>query len=156
MTSPTHYLSQRFPSQRPARNRKGATLLDVATGSMLLAVLLIPSIHLIGEARSVHHRLDLHDAIVFEATELIESTRVAYSDPAAFQDVFVASLDRSQTIPISDGPDLLGRVRVEADKSLPGATLLEIIVDVWHDADSDARMGSTEARQTLRTQWASP
>ena len=149
-------LSNHHLSRGRACVRRGATLLDVATGSMLLAVLLIPSIHLIGESRSIHRRVDLQDAIVFEATELVESTRVAYSDPVAFRNVFLAPLDRSQAVVISDGPDLLGRVRVEADKSLPGSPLLDIVVDVWHDADGDARMGNTEPRQTLRTQWASP
>ncbi len=136
--------------------RDGATLIDVATGSMLLAVLLIPSIHLISEARSVGHRLDLQDAALFEATNLIESVRIAHSDPTAFQTVYSTPLDRRQIIVIPDGPDLLGRVRIEADKSLPTSPLLSIVVDVWHDADGDSQMGSTEVSQTLRTQWASP
>ena len=136
--------------------RRGASLIDVAAGSMLLAVLLIPSIHLIGESQSSHRRLDNRDIILYEADQLVESTRVALSEPAAFAAALATPADVVGAIAVSDGPDLTSRVRVAADTSLPTARLLSIVVDVWHDVDGDSRMDADEVSQTLRTQWAEP
>lgn len=136
--------------------RRGATLIDVATGSMLLAVLLIPSIHLIGESQSSHRRLENRDIIVFEAEQLVESMRVALSEPTAFDAAFVTPIDVFGTIAVTDGPVLTSRVRVAADGSLPTTRLLTIVVDVWHDTDGDARLGANEVSESLRTQWAAP
>lgn len=136
--------------------RRGATLIDVATGSMLLAVLLIPSIGLISESQSMHRRLANHDTVLFEAEQLIESTKVALSEPAAFDAAYASPLDVPGTIAVSDGPDLNSRVRVAADGTVPGAKLLTVIVDVWHDIDGDLRVSVGEPSQSLRTQWAWP
>jgi hypothetical protein len=136
--------------------RRGATLIDVATGSMLLAVLLIPSIHLISESHSMHARLAHHDIVLFEAEQLIESTKVSLSEPTAFDAAYASGVDVAGTITVSDGPDLNSRVRVAADPGVPGARLLTIVVDVWHDIDGDLRVSPGEPNQSLRTQWASP
>ena len=138
------------------RRRRGASLIDVATGSMLLAVLLIPSIHLIGESQSSHRRLDNRDIILYEAEQLVESTRVGLSEPAAFNAALAAPIDVTGTITVSDGPDLTSRVRIARDAGLPTARLLSIVVDVWYDADGNSLMGSGELSETLRTQWAAP
>lgn len=138
----------------PARN--GATLIDVATGSMLLAVLLIPSIRLISDSQSCTQRLHNRDTMLFEAERLIESTKVALSEPAVFDAAIATPTDTTSTITVSDGPRLSGRVRVTADASLSSARLLTIIADVWIDADSDSQMDADELSETLRTQWAAP
>jgi hypothetical protein len=142
------------PTRRSRRH--GATLIDVATGSMLLAVLLIPSIHLITQSQSMHRRLAIHDTVLFEAEQLIESTKVSLSEPTAFDAVFASPVDVSGTIPVSDGPDLNSRVRVAADATVPGARLVTVVVDVWHDLDGDLRVSAGEPSESLRTQWASP
>lgn len=141
----------------PKRTRRhGATLIDVATGSMLLAVLLIPSIHLISESRSSQRRLQNRDIINFEADQLMDATRVALSDTAAFDAAMASPIDTSRAIVVTDGPDLTGRVRAGADATLSPARLLTIIVDVWHDANRDGRISTGEPSETLRTQWAAP
>ena len=143
-------------SIRKARHRAGATLLDVATGSMLLAVLLIPSIHLIGESQASHRRLEHRDIILFEVERLMETTRVALAEPTAFDAVFATPIDAVRTIPVSDGPDLTSRVRIAADTSVPSARLITINVDVWHDADANSLLGANELSESVRTQWAAP
>ncbi len=136
--------------------RAGATLIDVATGSMLLAVLLIPSIHLIGESRSVHRRLVNRDTMLFEAQQLVERTKVSLSEQAAFDAAFAMPVDVRGSIPVVDGPDLTSRVRLSADSGLPTARLLSIVVDVWYDSNRDSQLDANETSETLRTQWASP
>ena len=139
-----------------ASNRRGATLVDVATGSMLLAVLLIPSIHVIGESQSCQRRLDQRDIMIYEAEQLIETTRIALSEPDTFDAAWATPVDVVRTISVSDGPDLVSRVRVAADSSLPTSPLLSIVIDVWRDLDGNRRMGNMEPSQSLRTQWAAP
>jgi hypothetical protein len=143
-----------YRSRRHARN--GATLLDVATGSMLLAVLLIPSMKLISDSQSSSRRLHNRDTMLFEAEQLIESTRVLLAEPAVFNAALATPTDVFATITVTDGPDLASRVRVAADTSLPTARLLSITVDVWIDTDGDSRMDTDELSETLRTQWAAP
>lgn len=137
-------------------SRRGATLIDVATGSMLLAVLLIPSVHLITESQSSQRRLAKRDIIDFEAEKLIESTKVALSDTAAFNAALASSVDVTGALTVSDGPDLTSRVRVSADTSASPAQLLTIVVDVWHDSNGNNLMDSGETGESLRTQWAAP
>ena len=87
---------------------------------------------------------------------MMESTRVALSEPAAFDAAFATPVDVLGTIPITDGPDLTSRIRVSADASLPTARLLSIVVDIWYDLDGDSRLGANEVGESLRTQWAAP
>jgi hypothetical protein len=137
-------------------DRNGATLIDVATGSMLLAVLLIPSMRLISDSQSSSRRLHNRDTALFEAEQLIESTKVALAEPTAFDAALLTPIDATSTVTVSDGPDLTSRVRVAADASLPTAKLLSIVVDVWIDTDGDSRLDTSELSETLRTQWAGP
>src|SRR6056297_570152 len=134
--------------------RRGATLIDVATGSMILAVLLIPSVRLIGESQSMHERLAQRETILFEARRLIEETKVALSEPSTFAAAVVTPIDRRVAVSVSDGPDLTGRVRVGSDKSLPPGELLTIVVEMWHDENRNAVFDNFEQGEELRTQWA--
>ena len=136
------------------RARRGATLIDVAAGSMLLAVLLIPSIHLIGEAQRSHTRLENAEIMLYEAEQLIETTRVALSEPDVFQAALTNPVDVSRPITASDGPELIGRVRVTADPTLPTSPIVSITADVWQDHDRDGRLDDNEPNRSLRTQWA--
>ncbi len=137
-------------------SRTGATLIDVATGSMLMAVLLIPSVHLIGKSRSSNHRLETRDAILYEADQLLETTKVSLAEPAAFAAVFGTPLDRAAPIASGDVPHLVGRVRVAADATVAPAELLTILVDLWQDQNQNGRLDTGEPSQSLRTQWAAP
>ena len=143
-------------SMKAGSRRRGASLIDVATGSMLMAVLLIPSIHLVGESQASQRRLHLRDIMIYEADQLIDSTRVALSDTAPFDAAYAAPSDVTSTINVSDAPDLKSRVRIAADASLPTARLLTIVVDVWRDTDGDSQRDADELGVDLRTQWARP
>jgi hypothetical protein len=143
-------------SQSRRSLRRGATLIDVATGSMLLAVLLIPAVHLIGRSEASQRRLDLREIMIYQAEQLLESTRVALSEPNAFHQALAVPADTVRILPGSDGPDLAARVRVAADPTLPTAPLLSMVVDVWRDLDGDMNLDTDEPSQSLRTQWAAP
>ncbi len=136
--------------------KKGATLIDVAAGSMLLAVLLIPSVHLIGESRKSNHRLHRREAMLYQADQVMESTKVALGDPTAFAAALATPVDSSAAVTTSDIPDLHTRVRVAADPTVAPAQLLTIQVDLWQDQDGDAAFDRGEPIETLRTQWAAP
>ena len=144
------------PSRSFARRRTGATLLDVATGSMLLAVLLIPSVHLIGESRSSNRRLQARDAILFEADQLVETAKASLSDPSVFDQVYARPLDRTQAVAASDVPNLMGRIRISADGTITTQRILTINVQVWQDKNRSGSPDADEPGETLRTQWAEP
>jgi type II secretory pathway component PulJ len=136
--------------------RTGATLIDVAVGSMLLAVLLIPSVRLISETQSSQQRLTNRDLMLYEAEQLLEATKVALSEVGTFNNAMARPIDNYATIVVPDGPQLVSRVRAEADRSLPTARLLTINVDIWIDANGNGRLDTGEASESLRTQWAAP
>ena len=69
---------------KAAARRRGATLLDVAAGSMLLAVMLIPSAHLISQSQSCNARLAIRQTMLFEAENQLEATKIALSNALAF------------------------------------------------------------------------
>lgn len=147
-------------SQKTKRNRHsvrlGATLIDVAVGSMLLTILLIPSMRLIGETQSVNRRLRDRDTMLFEAEQLVETIKIKASEPKSFDDLLSRPMDEVSKITVADSPTLLARVQVSPDKSLPSTKLLTIVVDVWRDSNGDTRFDIDEPGQTLRTQWAAP
>ena len=145
-----------LPIERRRSARNGATLIDVATGSMLLAVLLIPSMRLISDSQSSTRRLHNRDIILFEAEQLIESSKVSLAEPVVFNAAFASPTDTTGRIPVTDGPDLTRRLRVAADRTIPTARLLNITVDVWVDSNGNLRMDADELSETLRTQWAAP
>lgn len=147
----------RRPNQIAAgRPRRGATLLDVAIGSMLLALLLIPSVKLIGESRASRARLKIRDAVVFEAEQLVERTKISLSEPSEFDSAYNSGTDTQGDIWIGDGPRLRRRVRVGPDPTFKQERLVTIIVDVWHDENRNRVMDANEIGETLRTQWAAP
>lgn len=139
-----------------AKRRTGATLIDVATGSMLLAVLMIPSLHLIGKSKSSNRRLAIRDALLFEADDVMENVKVALADPATFVSAHGTPVDRTQAIALSDLPNCVSRVRITADTSVAPAQLLTIDVEVWHDVDRDGSLDANESSESLRTQQAAP
>jgi hypothetical protein len=151
--------------QRPNRQRKrtslgqaraGATLIDVATGSMLLAVLLIPSVHLLGKSKSSQQRLATRETLLFAADQLIESTKVALSEAATFDAAVSNPVDTVQPVASSDVPNLTSRVRIAADAAVQPAILLTVLVDVWQDHDRNGVIDTDEPRESCRTQWSAP
>ena len=138
-------------------HRRGATLLDVAAGSMLLAVMLIPSAHLISQSRSSGARLSSRQTMLFEAENRLEATKIALSDAASFNLAWATPTQDLSDIAVVDGPDLKSRTRVFSDSSVaPPARLLTIEVDVWQDINGDDAVDTGEPSERIRTQWASP
>ena len=142
--------------RRCRQRRQGATLIDVIAGSMIMSTLLIPSAHLINESRSNTHRLNVRRSLIEDAEQVIEATKIGLSEPVAFSDAYSDGIDTVNKHPTIYGSFSLARTRVEADRSVQPAELVTIIVDVWHDDDSDGRLDSNEESTTLRTQFAAP
>ncbi len=140
--------------------RHGSTLIEVAIGSMMMAVLLIPAMRLMSESDSLGRRHETHLDILFWAEECLEQAKIAMSDPIQFDYAWSASSGTDQTtkIAIDGGADLLCRTRILADKSVgtsPGR-LVTISVEVWNDTNGTSRFESGEPNESLHTQWASP
>lgn len=139
-----------------SRHRRGASLIDVAVGSMLLALLLIPSVRWIGQSQTINRRVEDRDAMLFEAEQFIEILTVKMSEPSAFDDAFNRPMDSVTKVQTPGGKIYLARYQVGPDKTLPSAQLLSIDVTVWRDADSDGNLDANEVTETLQTQVAAP
>lgn len=152
-----HYPEQipRMVALQPhVRARSGATLLDVALGSMLLSLLLVPSLHLIGESRASRSRLRLRDTILFEAETAMEKYKTALSRPGYFRRAHRSGIQRRANLRLTDGPRLRQRVQMFADPSMTDQPLVTIVVSVWQDTNRNWRVDDGEPSETLRSQWA--
>jgi Tfp pilus assembly protein PilX len=145
-----------YPARPRLPQRRGATLIDVAIGSMLLSILLIPAVQMIGNSQSCNRRLANRACMLFEAEQIIENAKIQLSDAATFDKALTNSIDDIGKIAEPDGPLLLGRLQVAADPTMPKAKLVTITAQVWQDADSDGLFDSSEQGESLTTQWAAP
>ena len=144
------------PKLRISHARRGASLIDVAIGSMLMATLLIPSMNLINESRVNAQRLKSRQSLLEDAEQIVETTKLGLSEPSAFASAMVRPVDETRRVPTRYGAFAITRVRVDADASVRPAELLTVLVDAWHDDDSNGRLDTGEMSVTLRTQWAAP
>ncbi|KAA1259998.1 hypothetical protein LF1_25360 [Rubripirellula obstinata] len=142
--------------RKKTKARRGATMIDVIAGSMIMSALLIPSAHLINESRSNTHRLNVRQSLLDDAEQVIEATKIGLSEPIAFSKAYSGGIDTVNKHTTAYGPFSVARTRVTPDKSILPAELVTIVVDVWHDDDSDGRLDTGEASATLRTQFAAP
>ncbi|TWU54655.1 hypothetical protein Poly51_33740 [Rubripirellula tenax] len=152
----SHHCSTNVRRRRHVATRQGATLIDVAIGSMLLSLLLIPSVRWIGHSESINQRLEDRDAMLFEAESFIEILKVKMSEPSEFASAFDRPIDDLTKVVSPSGKVFLAQYQLEPDKTLPTAKLLSIRVTVWRDANSNARIDATEVSESLQTQMASP
>jgi hypothetical protein len=123
---------------------------------MLLAVLLIPAVHMMGKSKSLNHRLATRDALLFEADQLLENVKVSLADSASFEAAVLSPIDRSRPVAISDVPDAMSHVLVAVDPTFTASPLLTLVVDLWQDKDRDGIADKGEPVESLRNQWASP
>ena len=121
-----------------------------------MSVLLIPSIHLVSQSKQNHRRLQLREAMLFEADQLIEQSKIALADPTYFGKAMASpsGLIESHKIDIGDGPVCLGQITLLRDRSLPLSALLSVEVVVWHDRNGNERVDAGEPNEHVRTQVA--
>lgn len=138
--------------------RRGATLIDVAMGSMLLAIVLIPSVRLLRTTESLHRRTALREAMLFEAERLIEEQKIWLTESANFNAAHAApgGIIREGDVAIPDGPPLRTLAMIQRDSSVAPAQLLTIDVTVFQDVNGNRRVDSDEPFESLRTQRAAP
>ncbi len=141
---------------RYPKPRRGATLIDVAIGSMLLTLLLIPSFQWIGHSQSINRRLEDRDAMLFEAEQLIETFRVKMSYRDAFDDVYSRSIDDLTKIQTPGGAIFLARYQIGPDTTVGKSELLNINVAIWRDTISNGSLDLTETSESMHTQVAAP
>ncbi|MEM1070584.1 MAG: hypothetical protein AAGI63_16900 [Planctomycetota bacterium] len=149
----TNAPTQRRRSSHP---RLGATLLDVALGSMLLSTLLIPAVHLIGESYAARARLKTRDTILFEAEAAMERAKMSLSRTGYFRRAHRSGIQQRANIRLTDGPRLRRRTRMTADPTMTDEQLVNVVVEVWQDDNRNWRIDLGEPNETLRTQWAAP
>lgn len=147
-------------NQRSAKQkRRGATLIDVAAGSMLLAIILIPSARLLRENESMHRSMQARETMLFEAEQLIEQARIDTAETGAFQSALNRSrpMLRDVKLDSSDGPELRGQVTTFRDPTVgTSVPLLTIDCTVWQDKNNNGRLDVGEPAESLRTQRAQP
>lgn len=140
--------------------RSGSTLLEVAIGSMMMALLIVPAMRALNDSDGLRRRHESHDVILFTAEEKLEREKVSLSSSAYFANAVASSrgIDRIEKIDVPNGADLICRTRIVADNSVGRvpAQLVTITVDVWNDANGDRLLNATESHETIQTQWASP
>ncbi|MEM9585636.1 MAG: hypothetical protein AAGA03_00020 [Planctomycetota bacterium] len=130
--------------------------MDVALGSMLLALLLVPATRVLRESRTLAHRLDVRESLLFQAERTIEATKVTLSEPAAFASALSGAVT-IQPNPGAEYPGVQSQITLTVDRSVPGSTnLITINVQTWQDVDGDNRIDQDEPVEQLRTQWGPP
>lgn len=138
------------------RRRRGATLIDVAIGSMLLSLLLIPVVKMIGQSQTMTARLNDRDAMLFEAEQIVETSKLKLADPSEFDRAYNSSIDDITKVVSPSGKVYLAQLQVYPDKTMPSSPLASVDVTVWIDANTNARIDANETSETLRTQLARP
>lgn len=136
--------------------RRGTTLMDVIAGSVIMSSLLIPSAHLINQSRANAHRLDARQALLSDAEEVIEATKISLSEPAVFSAAHTGGIDTVNKHETTFGSFSVVRTRIDADRSVLPARLVTIMVEAWYDDDLDGQLDASETSATLRTQFAAP
>ncbi len=138
------------------RARKGATLIDVAVGSMLMASLLIPSLHLMGESQQNTQRLAIRQTLLHTAEQQIEALKVRLSEPAAFTNTLARPIFETRNITTTMGIPSRVEIRAVSDPTVGAAELLTLSAIAWHDKDRNGAVDSGEPVIRLRTQWMAP
>ena len=148
----------RSEKKQTSKHRRGATLLDVATGSMLLSVLLIPSLHLLTRSQKMNRRLKLHEAMLFEADQLLQQRKIQYSDPVSFTKAWARPMSSPEPSKIvtEDGQKLAASVLVQRDTSVKSSKLLSITCQVWQDRNRNGRVDEDEPVEQLQSHWGEP
>jgi hypothetical protein len=130
--------------------------MDVIAGSIIMSSLLIPSAHLINQSRASAHRLDVRQALLSDAEEVIETAKISLSEPAAFSAAHASGIDTVNKHETTFGSFSVVRTQITADRSVLPARLVTIMVEAWYDDDRDGRLDATETSAALRTQFAAP
>lgn len=143
--------------------RSGATLIDVAMGSMLLAVVLIPSVRLIRDSESTHRERANREVMLFEAERLLEESKIWLRSSSGgttnFQRVIGGGRQNwVSAIVVADAPPLQSTTLIEQDSSLGRVGTVEvqlvtITTNVWQDQNGNRRPDAGEPIETLVTQW---
>lgn len=138
------------------RVRCGSTLIDVAVGSMLMASLLIPSLHVMSESQKNTQRLAVRQTLLQTAEQQVETLKVRLSEPSVFASTLIRPLLEDRTVTTSMGIPARVRVQASSDSTVSPGQLLTLTIHAWYDEDQDSRMDTNEIVSTLRTQWARP
>lgn len=146
-----------------AKRRNGATLIDVAMGSMLLAVVLIPTVSLIRDSERTHRERSNREVMLFESERLIEDSKIWLRSTSGgitnFQSVVAGRRQNwASAIAVADAPPLRSTTTIERDTSLGRiggveVQLVTIDIVVWQDRNGNRRTDADEPSETLTTQW---
>tara|TARA_R110002167_G_scaffold360120_1_gene577597 strand:+ start:143 stop:592 length:450 start_codon:yes stop_codon:yes gene_type:complete len=148
----------RIDTKTKSKHRRGATLLDVVTGSMLLSVLLIPSLHLVTRSQKMNRRLKLHESMLFEADQLLQQRKLQLSDQVSFTKAWARPMSSPEpsTIVTEDGQKLAAGVLVQRDTTVTSSKLLSITSQVWQDRNRNGRVDEDEPVEQLQSHWGEP
>ncbi|MEM9364893.1 MAG: hypothetical protein AAGD07_02780 [Planctomycetota bacterium] len=135
---------------RNACFRNGSTLVDVAAGAAVLSLVLLPGLRLVGDASTLARHVIQQDALLFEASRVMEETKISLCDPLVFDGLHPV---RDVAVTGSEFPNL----RVQSTVTASGiANLLTLEVLAYQDANRNGRFDNGESSEALRTQWCRP
>lgn len=137
--------------------RRGTTLLEVAIGSAMMALLIVPGLHLLSESESLQRRHRIRARLLFLAEEAMEQQKILLTQTSYFQTAWARGVDEVTPINSPGVPDLLARNRISADASvgIAPARLVTVTVEVWQDVNRNRRLDQGELSEVTQTQWAS-
>jgi len=144
---------------RKRQKRIAATLIDVAVGSMLMSLLIIPTLHLTVEAQTRNFRLQIREVLLHQANRLMENCKSDLSDKHAFDKAFGSTFATTMKDEMvwKQHESIVSMTTITPDRSVGnGVQLLNIVSTAWHDLNQNGRVDTGEPSEALRTQWASP
>ncbi len=141
--------SRRFSKRR----RVGSTLLDVALGASVLAILLVPSMHLVSQHEQIATRTQLRERLLYEADRILQEQRILLRDRQVLNDAFGSPAETLTKLSIDSFPNCLTKISwvPELNVGSKSTPLVTVIVDVWQDRNGNQTADSDEPFQSLRT-----
>ncbi|MEM8911115.1 MAG: hypothetical protein AAGC97_05050 [Planctomycetota bacterium] len=140
-------------SQCARRARAGSTLIDVAVGTAMLSLLMIPTVGMMGRSSRLARQLAIEEALLFDADQILEQHKVLLCDPAVFSGSSIQTNSDMADSWVTNGRYAL---LSEHDSSIPMNRLRTITVTAWQDSNRNGQVDAIEPQQTLRTQWCQP
>jgi type II secretory pathway pseudopilin PulG len=150
-------IDHKFISKFPAkdRRRRGATLVEVAIATMMLAVLIVPAVKLVGQSRDLQRRVTDENELVWQAENLLDRYRIEMKRSSQFNTYYSTGLNRVDDLQSLHLASVKGRVQIARDRSTTGR-LVTLSVETWSDANRNGRRDGDERFVALRSAVSAP
>lgn len=126
------------PRSQP-RRRRGTSLLEVVSASILIGVIMVPSLDLLRQTQDANEQLEINHAMTTLGVSTLEEQLAAAS-----RDFRAATINGDfRRHRLADVKFRARRSESLADGGMPGR-LISVVVTIWHDRDDDGRRDADE------------